>query len=59
MYDYFVSENLVIGLSNMLSDSFANILADVLTHIDERQSTIRTFTYSDIKNKYLTLFKSL
>lgn len=59
MYDYFVSEHLVIGLGNMLSNGFPALLADNLIHIDERQTTIRSFVYGDIKNRYKNLFESL
>ena len=59
MYDYFVSEHLVIGLGNMLSNGFPALLADNLIHIDERQTTICSFVYGDIKNRYKNLFESL
>ena len=59
MYDYFISENLVVGLSNMLSDSFESLLSDSLINIEKYKSKIRPFKYGDVKQRYYSLFTSL
>ena len=59
MYDYLTRESLVIGLSDMLSVDFATRLSEVLMNREQYLSNIRSYQYRDIKQKYLSLFKSL
>ncbi len=59
MYHYFINEHLVIGLSDLLSESFTSLLSDKITDIEKLKTTIRPFVYGDIKNRYFSLFESL
>lgn len=59
MYDYFVNEHLVIGLSDLLSDSFSVELESALMNIDKYQASIRSYVYGDVQNRYLNLFNAL
>ena len=59
MYEYLTKENLVIGLSNMLSGAFTTQLSEILMNREQYFTNIRPYQHGDIKQKYLTLFKNL
>lgn len=59
MYDYLTKENYVIGLSDMLTDDFSTRLSEILINRVLCLSNIRSYRYGDIKQKYISLFKSL
>ena len=59
MYKYFVEKEMVVGLSNLLSDNFQQVLSDVLKHIDIHLKTTKAYEYNNVEKQFLTLFKEL
>ena len=59
MYQYFMENQLVIGLDDMLSREFPSLLSRVLKSIDVYKKGIRPYAYGNIENRYIALMNSL
>lgn len=59
MYHYFIENQLVLGLGDMLSPKYPSLLAEMLTHTDKYKKVVHPYSYGNIEQRYVSLFNSL
>lgn len=59
MYDYLVSENLVLGVSDWLQNEMESKLLNYINNFDEYKGLLRKKSFKEVENNYLSLFKKL